>query len=84
MKQRDYVLFVAVFISQTATAQWFKKAKTVQVAPAAETAGNKIKLESIESKTKNCIKLKGIFNFYRDTNSGQLFRISRDHGCKLY
>ena len=73
MKQRDYVLIAAVLISQTATAQWFKKAKPVQIAPVAEAVGNKNKLESIESKTKNCIKLKGIFNFYRDTNTGQLF-----------
>ena len=72
MKQRNYVLIAAVFISQTVTAQWFKKAKPAQVAPVAESS-NKNKLESIESKTKNCIKLKGIFNFYRDTNTGQLF-----------
>jgi len=72
MKQRNYVLIAAVLISQTASAQWFKKSKTVQVAPVAENS-NKNKLESIDSKTKNCIKLKGIFNFFRDTNSGQLF-----------
>ena len=40
MKQRNYVLIAAVFISQTVTAQWFKKAKPAQARAHSENHRN--------------------------------------------
>lgn len=73
MKQRVYVFIVTVFALQTANAQWFKKKKPAPAPAPTEQTDKKNKLESIESKTKNCVKSKGLFTFYRDTNTGQLF-----------
>lgn len=74
MKQR--ILFIATIftIGNSINAQWFKKSKPQPTAPA-EQADKKGKLESIDSKTKNCQKLTGIFTLYRDTNTGQVFMV---------
>ena len=55
MKQR--ILFIATIltIGNSINAQWFKKAKPQPTAPV-EQADKKGKLESIDSKTKNCQK----------------------------
>ncbi len=54
-------------------AQWFKKSKPAPPVPQLEQSDKKGKSETIESKTKNCTKLTGLFTLYRDTNTGQLF-----------
>jgi hypothetical protein len=74
MKQK--ILFIATIltIGNSINAQWFKKAKPQPTAPV-EQADKKGKLESIDSKTKNCQKLTGIFTLYRDTNAGQVFMV---------
>lgn len=72
MKQKLLLFSALVLICESTQAQWFKKSKPKSPPPVEQTE-KKGKIESIESKTKNCIKLNGLFTMFRDTTTGQLF-----------
>lgn len=56
-----------------------KKKKPAPTAAAAPTAeADKNKTATIESKTKNCVKITGLFNLYRDTTDGKLYMVVND------
>jgi hypothetical protein len=87
MKKAILLLLTAAAISSPALAQKKKKDKKDEVATPATPAppAKSSKLPSIDSKTKNCIKIEGIFTLYRDTTNGQLFMaIKKDQLDKEY
>lgn len=74
MRSKIILISAAILLSHTAEAQLFKKKKKVSDVAAAPTSPKKEnKLEKISEKTKNCVKLPGLFTVYRDTTTGQLF-----------
>lgn len=73
MKKFIFAIGLFFLTFNSSNAQWFCKKKKPIANPPVATEQPKSKLESIESKTKNCVKFSGLFNLYKDTTNGQLF-----------
>lgn len=78
---RKYLLLaIGLVVATTTFAQKKdKKKKGTPAAPATEAmAKPDSKKPSIESKTKNCVKMEGLFTLYKDTTNGQVFMLIKD------
>lgn len=56
-----------------------KKKKGAPATPAVEAAKADAKKVPIASKTKNCIKIDGLFTLYKDTTNGQVFMLIKEN-----
>ncbi len=68
-------------IAHATPQQWEKKKKkpaATAAAPAAGAENSEKKSATIESKTKNAIKINGLFPLYQDTTDGKLYLLVRD------
>jgi hypothetical protein len=73
--------YIALFLiaafgsSNLAEAQRRSKNPTPNPTPAAPVDKPKTEKASIASKTKNCVRIDGLFTLYRDTTSGKLYML---------
>lgn len=75
MMKRMVLVLAAVIAASPAMAQKKGGKKKKGTPPAAADAPKPDKKPSIASKTKNCVKMSGLFTLYRDTTNGQLFLV---------
>jgi len=73
MKKHILLAVAAILTCSPAMAQKKDKKKKGNPAAAAEASKPGDKKATIASKTKNCVKIPGIFTLYRDSTNGQLF-----------
>jgi hypothetical protein len=87
MKKPSLYITTAVVVTASISVSLFansldiskkKKPAPASAAAAAPADADKSKTATIESKTKNCIKLPGLFTLYRDTTDGRLFMLVND------
>ena len=87
MKKPSLYITTAVVVTASISVSLFansldiskkKKPAPASAAAAAPADADKNKTATIESKTKNCIKLPGLFTLYRDTTDGRLFMLVND------
>lgn len=70
------ILFAFALLAAASPALAQKKDKKKKGAPVATEAPKpENKKPSIASKTKNCVKIPGLFTLYRDSTNGQLFMV---------